>query len=189
MSRIRLWITIPLALIAVILFGWYLDSSKNSSSDSDGDTRSGPAYTSAHSETMVYTPGGALSYKLVAEKATYFSGDNVSWFEHPVMTTYDKNKNPGWQVRSSKAKLTNDRMLYLYGDVEVTALTKDTRLQRLKTDNAQVNLVTQDITSEEQATLYGNGFNASGMKLRGNLRTKNAELIEKVKTYYEIQNK
>jgi len=26
------------------------------------------------------------------------------------------------------------------------------------------------------------------MKMRGNLRTKNAELIEKVKTSYEIQN-
>ncbi|EKJ7999836.1 LPS export ABC transporter periplasmic protein LptC, partial [Klebsiella pneumoniae] len=30
---------------------------------------------------------------------------------------------------------------------------------------------------------------SSGLKMRGNLRSKNAELIEKVRTSYEIQNK
>ncbi|BBU80553.1 hypothetical protein EIMP300_19530 [Escherichia coli] len=38
-------------------------------------------------------------------------------------------------------------------------------------------------------TLYGTTFNSSGLKMRGNLRSKNAELIEKVRTSYEIQNK
>lgn len=31
-------------------------------------------------------------------------------------------------------------------------------------------------------------FTSNGMKMRGNLRTKTAELIDKVKTNYEIQN-
>lgn len=57
------------------------------------------------------------------------------------------------------------------------------------TDNAQINLVTQDVTSEDLVTLYGTTFNSSGLKMRGNLRSKNAELIEKVRTSYEIQNK
>ncbi|MDI5454529.1 LPS export ABC transporter periplasmic protein LptC, partial [Salmonella enterica subsp. enterica serovar Cerro] len=35
----------------------------------------------------------------------------------------------------------------------------------------------------------GTTFNSSGLKMRGNLRSKNAELIEKVRTSYEIQNK
>ena len=51
-----------------------------------------------------------------------------------------------------------------------------------------MNLVSQDVTSDDQVTLYGRSFNSTGMKMRGNLRTKNAELIEKVKTSYEIQN-
>ncbi len=61
-------------------------------------------------------------------------------------------------------------------------------LERIKTDNAQVNLVTQDVASDDQVTLYGRSFNSTGMKMRGNLRTKQAELLEKVKTSYEIQN-
>ncbi|HCW99611.1 MAG TPA: LPS export ABC transporter periplasmic protein LptC, partial [Pantoea sp.] len=147
-----------------------------------------PTYTSANSNTVVYNPQGALAYKLVSEKVTYFSADEVSWFDKPVMTTYDENKVPTWSVRADKAKLTKDRMLYLYGHVEVNTLTQDSQLQRIKTDNAQVNLVSQDVTSDDQVTLFGRGFNSTGMKMRGNLRTKNAELIEKVKTYYEIQN-
>lgn len=64
-----------------------------------------------------------------------------------------------------------------------------TQLRRITTDNAQINLVTQDVTSEDLVTLYGTTFNSCGLKMRGNLRSKNAELIEKVRTSYEIQNK
>ncbi|XNM76727.1 LPS export ABC transporter periplasmic protein LptC [Escherichia coli] len=36
--------------------------------------------------------------------------------------------NPTWSVKADKAKLTNDRMLYLYGHVEVNALVPDSQL-------------------------------------------------------------
>ncbi|WP_130833615.1 LPS export ABC transporter periplasmic protein LptC [[Erwinia] mediterraneensis] len=187
MSKSRRWITLILALIALILIGWNLtsqDETQTPIASSDQE----PTYTSEQSNTVVYNPTGGLAYKLVSEKVTYFSAGEVSWFDNPVMTTYDENKVPTWSVRADKAKLTNDRMLYLYGHVEVNTLTQDSQLERIKTDNAQVNLVTQDVTSDDQVTLYGRSFNSTGMKMRGNLRTKNAELIEKVKTYYEIQN-
>ena len=80
-------------------------------------------------------------------------------------------------------------MLYLYGHVEVNALTADSQLRKIKTDNAQINLVTQDVTSHDLVTLIWHDFNSSGLRMRGNLRSKNAELIEKVRTSYEIQNK
>ena len=98
-------------------------------------------------------------------------------------------KVPTWSIKADKAKLTNDRMLYLYGHVEINALTEDAQLRKITTDNAQVNLITQDVSSDDLVTLYGTTFNSSGLKMRGNLRSKNAELIEKVRTSYEIQNK
>ncbi|MEZ3500150.1 LPS export ABC transporter periplasmic protein LptC [Pantoea sp. KPR_PJ] len=187
MSKSRRWITLILALIALVLIGWNLTSQdENGVPVATNDQE--PTYTSANSNTVVYNPTGALAYKLVSDKVTYFAADEVSWFDKPVMTTYDENKVPTWSVRADKAKLTKDRMLYLYGHVEVNTLTQDSQLQRIQTDNAQVNLISQDVTSDDQVTLFGRGFNSTGMKMRGNLRTKNAELIEKVKTYYEIQN-
>lgn len=186
MSKTRRWITLLLVLIAIILIGWNL-------TDSDGDNAvstnsSEPTYTSDNSDTQVYNPEGGLSYTLVSDKVTYFANDAVSWFDNPVMKTYDENKVATWSVRADKAKLTNDRMLYLYGNVVVNSLTKDSQLEKITTNNAQVNLTTQDITSDDRVTLYGRNFNSTGMKMRGNLRKKTAELIENVKTSYEIQN-
>ncbi|MBP2168493.1 lipopolysaccharide export system protein LptC [Erwinia toletana] len=186
MSRTRRWITLLLALIAIILVGWTLTGNDDQPQVTTNNHE--PTYTSANSSTVVYNPLGGLNYKLVSDKVTYFAEDGVSWFDNPIMTTYDDNKVPTWSVRSDKAKLTNDRKLFLYGHVEVNSLTQDSQLERIKTDNAQVNLVTQDVTSEDQVTLYGSSFNSTGMKMRGNLRTKTAELLEKVKTSYEIQN-
>ncbi|CCG85690.1 LPS export ABC transporter periplasmic protein LptC [Erwinia piriflorinigrans] len=187
MSKTRRWMTLILAAIAIVLMGWNLtgnDGDQDASSNKDND----PTYMSDNSQTLVYSPTGAISYKLVSDKATYHATDEVSWFDNPVLTTYDDNKVPSWSVRADKAKLTNDRMLYLYGHVQVDSLTQDAQLERIKTDNAQVNLTTQDVTSEDRVTLYGRSFNSTGKKMRGNLRNKTAELIEKVKTSYEIQN-
>ncbi|MFO5546470.1 LPS export ABC transporter periplasmic protein LptC [Klebsiella pneumoniae] len=176
-----------MALHALILIGLNLANTDDTAQPEVNPND--PTYKSEHTDTVVYSPEGALSYRLIAEHVEYFSDQEVSWFTKPVMTTFDTNKVPTWSVRADKAKLTNDRMLYLYGHVEVNALAPDSQLRKITTDNAQINLVTQDVTSDDMVTLYGTTFNSSGLKMRGNLRSKNAELIEKVRTSYEIQNK
>ncbi|HAZ75359.1 MULTISPECIES: LPS export ABC transporter periplasmic protein LptC [Enterobacteriaceae] len=187
MSKTRRWVIILLSLAVLVLIGVNL-------TDRDDDSEvvinnSEPTYRSEHTDTVVYSPEGALNYRLIAQHVEYFSDQAVSWFTQPVLTTFDENKVPTWSIRSDKAKLTDDRMLYLYGHVEVNALTAESQLRKITTDNAQINLITQDVTSNDLVTLYGTTFNSSGLKMRGNLRSQNAELIEKVRTSYEIQNK
>ncbi|WP_312415605.1 LPS export ABC transporter periplasmic protein LptC [Pseudescherichia sp.] len=187
MSKTRRWVIILLSLAVLVLIGVNL-------TDRDDDSQvtinnSDPTYRSEHTDTVVYSPEGALNYRLIAQHVEYFSDQAVSWFTQPVLTTFDENKVPTWSIRSDKAKLTDDRMLYLYGNVEVNALTAESQLRKITTDNAQINLITQDVTSNDLVTLYGTTFNSSGLKMRGNLRSQNAELIEKVRTSYEIQNK
>ncbi|MDR2218339.1 MAG: LPS export ABC transporter periplasmic protein LptC [Yokenella regensburgei] len=186
MSKTRRWVIILLSLIALILIGVNL-ASKDDTKEIVANPNE-PTYKSEHSDTVVYSPEGALTYRLIAEHVEYFSDQAISWFTNPVLTTFDVNKVPTWSIKADKAKLTNDRMLYLYGHVEVNALTADSQLRKITTDNAQINLITQDVTSDDLVTLYGTTFNSSGLKMRGNLRSKNAELIKKVRTSYEIQN-
>ncbi len=187
MSKTRRWVIILLALAALVLIGINLADQDESGPTTVNSNE--PTYQSEQSNTLVYSPEGALNYLLVAQHVEYFSDDGVSWFTQPVMTTFDTNKVPTWSVKADRAKLTNDRMLYLTGHVEVNALTPDSQLRKITTDKAEINLVTQDVTSDTLVTLYGTSFNSSGLKMRGNLRSKNAELIEKVRTSYEIQNK
>ncbi|EOU1406927.1 LPS export ABC transporter periplasmic protein LptC [Cronobacter sakazakii] len=186
MSKTRRWVIILLALAALVLIGINLADQDESGPTTVNSNE--PTYQSEQSNTLVYSPEGALNYRLVAQHVEYFSDDGVSWFTQPVMTTFDTNKVPTWSVKADRAKLTNDRMLYLTGHVEVNALTPDSQLRKITTDKAEINLVTQDVTSDTLVTLYGTSFNSSGLKMRGNLRSKNAELIEKVRTSYEIQN-
>ncbi|ELQ5982397.1 LPS export ABC transporter periplasmic protein LptC [Cronobacter sakazakii] len=187
MSKTRRWVIILLALAALVLIGINLADQDESGPTTVNSNE--PTYQSEQSNTLVYSPEGALNYRLIAQHVEYFSDDGVSWFTQPVMTTFDTNKVPTWSVKADRAKLTNDRMLYLTGHVEVNALTPDSQLRKITTDKAEINLVTQDVTSDTLVTLYGTSFNSSGLKMRGNLRSKNAELIEKVRTSYEIQNK
>lgn len=105
-----------------------------------------------------------------------------------MLTTYDPDKTATWTIRAKRAKLTNDRMLYLYGDVQVDSLTTDTQLRQITTDNAEVNLTTQDVSSDDKVTITGTGLRSVGLQMRGNLRNRNAELIKDVQTYYEIPN-
>ena len=187
MSKTRRWVIILLSLLALVLIGFNLVDKDTTPPPvvSSND----PTYKSEHTNTVVYNPEGALNYRLIAEHVEYFSDQAITLFTRPVLPPFDTNKVPTWSIRSDKAKLTNDRMLYLYGHVEINALTPDSQLRKVTTDNAIVNLVTQDVSSDDLVTLYGTTFNSSGLKMRGNLRSKNAELIEKVRSSYEIQNK
>ncbi|MDF2527620.1 MAG: lptC [Enterobacter mori] len=138
MSKTRRWVIILLSLVALVLIG--VNLADRDDAQTEVVNTSEPTYKSDHSDTVVYSPEGALNYRLIAQHVEYFSDDGISWFTQPVMTTFDTDKTPTWSIKSDRAKLTNDRMLYL-------------------------------------------------LRMRGNLRSKNAELIEKVRTSYEIQNK
>lgn len=186
MSKSRRLIILLLGLIIIGLVGWHINSQDEATQNVPHDDQS-PTYTSQSTKTVVYNPQGGLAYQLKSNEVTYYENAQTSWFQTPILTTYDDQKRAAWTLKADKAKLTKNRMLYLYGHVEVNALIADSRLQRITTDNAQVNLITQDVTSNDQVTIYGHGFNSTGMKLRGNLRAKNAKLLEKVNTSYEIQ--
>ncbi|WP_312691217.1 LPS export ABC transporter periplasmic protein LptC [Kosakonia sp.] len=187
MSKTRRWVIILLSLAVLVLIG--INLTTQDAPEPVATNSNEPTYKSQHTDSVAYSPEGALNYRLIAQNVEYFSAEGVSWFAQPLLTTFDKDKVPTWSIKADKAKLTDNRMLYLYGHVEVNALTADAQLRKITTDNAQINLVTQDVTSDDQVTLYGTTFNSTGLKMRGNLRSKNAELIEKVKSSYEIQNK
>ncbi|MFC3394090.1 LPS export ABC transporter periplasmic protein LptC [Brenneria rubrifaciens] len=187
MSKTKRWLTALLALLALILIGWTITDNETVT-PTDSASPAVPVYTSEKTTTQVYSPAGKLSYRLIADKAEYFNDEQLSWFTTPVATMFNEQGTATWSVRADRAKLTKDKMLYLYGHVEVNSLTHDSQLKRIKTNNAKVNLVTQDVSSDDEVTLYGASFTSNGMRMRGNLRNKTAELIEKVKTSYEIQN-
>ncbi|WGM07836.1 LPS export ABC transporter periplasmic protein LptC [Arsenophonus nasoniae] len=188
MSKFNFWLNIILTLIVLALIGWNLADFNQSKAPAMIEN-SQPNYQTANAVTHVYDPMGKLAYKLITDETHHFSSSKISWFINPVLTTYDTKSIPTWAIRANKAKLTSDNMLYLYGNVQVNSLNPTSDLQQILTENAIVNLITQDVSSNNKVTLIGIGLRSVGMEMRGNMRTHTAELIEDVKTYYEIPNK
>ncbi|EKT59972.1 LPS export ABC transporter periplasmic protein LptC [Providencia sneebia] len=187
MSNTKKWLIILLSLVALGLIGWNLAGYNTDEPIINTVDSSQPNYQTDDSVTLVYNLTGDLAYKLVSEKIDNYTNEKVTWFTKPVLTTYNESGVPTWIVSSHKAKLTNDRVLYLYDDVFVSSLSPDSQIQRITTQSAVINLVTQDVSSDDRVTIIGQGLNSTGLKMRGNLRNRTAELIEDVKTYYVLQ--
>ncbi|AGJ61088.1 Lipopolysaccharide export system protein lptC [Candidatus Moranella endobia PCVAL] len=149
-----------------------------------------PTYQSEYTTTLVYNLAGWLSYQLVADHLNYFAKPQIMLVSKPVVTTFDEHTTiPTWIVKADKAKLTKKRILYLYGHVQIDSLNNASQIKHLTTDNAIVNLVTQEVSSDDKVSISGLGYHSIGMQMRGNLRNKTAELLKNVHTTYNEINK
>jgi len=205
MNKIRVKTTLLLTITILILIAYsYCLNQRQKSSNIDNNQ---PIYQSQKTVTTVYYPNGKIHYKLAAKNIQNYAHDyvdknsdshvcgatlnsisqSITWFSQPMMTLFNENAVGSWMIKSDKAKLTNDKVLYLYGHVEFNSLMLHSQLKKIKTNNAQINLINQDFSSNDQVTLYGIRFSTNSMKIHGNLCSQTAELIEKVKTCYEIQ--
>ena len=191
-----------LGLIALGSLGWFysLNSDKSDLSNLVKKPDS-PDYIGNKMETTVFSPEGKKQYLSTADKVKHYTADGHTEFEMPLVYLFDvstsnnaeESNNPAkllesqsWKLSAKKAKLTKDEMLYLEGDVIAESLEPTSRLQRIETQVAEVNLKTQDISSDTMVKINGQNFNSTGLKMVGNLRQQIATLKEQVKTYYEI---
>ena len=190
-----------LGLASLCLLGWYYSLNQDDSDlQSLVKTPDSPDYIGNKMETTVFSPEGKKQYLALSEKVEHFGQNGKTNFTAPLVYLFNfpadnsvpKNESAklpetqSWKLSALNAVLTRDEMLYLTGDVVVESLTPASRLQRIETESATVNLKTQDITSDEAVKINGQNFNSTGLKMVGNLRQQAATLKEQVKTYYEI---
>lgn len=185
MSKIIGWIIVIAAgTLTLTIISWYLIGSINIANKTLKNT-SEPISQSKKVATVVYNSAGIISYKIMGNNIQYFADKQVTFFIKPVAVMFNEHKIPSWTAEANQAKLTNDRILYLYDHVQINNLLDTSYLKHIKTKTMLVNLVTQDILSSDgEVILYGNNFSSTGMKLRGSLSKKTAELSDRVKTIY-----
>ncbi len=182
---------IVLSVITLALLAWFYslhqdDENLNDLIKSDDS----PEYIGQKMQTTVYSPSGKKQYLALSEKVEHYANDKHTDFHKPIVYLFDIQTEQlggqSWKISADNAKLSNENMLYLTGNVTVQSLLADSRLQRVETQSAVVNLKTQDITSDTMVTINGLNFNSTGLKLSGNLQQQIATLKEQVRTHYEI---
>ncbi|WP_428070254.1 LPS export ABC transporter periplasmic protein LptC, partial [Citrobacter koseri] len=77
MSKTRRWVIILLSLAVLVLIGINL-ADKDDPAQVVVNT-SDPTYKSEHTDTVVYSPEGALNYRLIAQHVEYYSEQALSW--------------------------------------------------------------------------------------------------------------
>ncbi|GJH42937.1 LPS export ABC transporter periplasmic protein LptC [Pasteurella canis] len=186
---------IVLSAIALVLLAWFY--SLNQSEDNLSTLikkPDSPEYTGQKMRTTVFSPTGKKQYFASAESISHFTTSGKTHFQMPMVYLFDidtlntdsGNDKESWKLSANKAVLTKNNMLYLEGNVIAESLFTHSRLQRVETESAVVNLSTQDITSDTTVKIYGQNFHSTGLKLSGNLHQQIATLKEQVNTYYEI---
>ncbi|VFP83385.1 LPS export ABC transporter periplasmic protein LptC [Candidatus Erwinia haradaeae] len=189
MTNIQRCITMLAVLLSIILIGWLCNEHNNVHDILHiNHAAAEPTYTSTGLRMLLYNMEGALSNQISSDQAAYYSDKKIICFVRPTINIYDDNHSPSWMIRANTAMLARDKMLYLYGDVLINSLTHTTEIEKIKMHNAQISLITQDITSVDHIFLYGRTFYATSIKMHGNLRHKTAELIDQVQTSYDIHN-
>lgn len=178
-----------LLLIIVVGVYYYYQKGDDRVERSPADLSTMPIYQSDAMVTNVYDLSGEISYKIESAHVKYFDNSDYTEFDLPNVTLYDENHVTTWKIKAKKATLTNDKLIYLYQDVQLDNLVPDAQLQQVKTDNALVNLNTQHVTSKDPVFLKGIGFYSTGIGLDGDLQAKTADILENIKTYYKTEAK
>lgn len=137
--------------------------------------------------TLVYDEQGNPHYRLAAAAAQHDTREQISYFEQPQLQLFNETQQIGWVVRANQARLLQQRQLHLSGNIEVTSLMAPTALQKMVTEQVQIDLIDQAIQSDHQVTLYGQQFISRGNGLRGNFNQRAFTLLNSVKTRYDLQ--
>ncbi len=184
--------TVLLSAITLVLLAWYYSLNQD---DQQLATlikkEESPEYIGHKMSTVVYSPTGKKQYLAVSDKVEYYNYDGHTNFERPLVYLFEienqkTQQKESWKLSADRAILTKDNMLYLKGNVIAETLLPQSKLQRIETEDAKVNLNTQDISSDNTVKINGQNFTSTGLKLTGNLQQQVANLKEQVKTYYEI---
>ena len=184
--------TVFLSVITLVLLAWYYSLNQD---DQQLATlikkEESPEYIGHKMSTVVYSPTGKKQYLATSDKVEYYDYDGHTNFERPLVYLFEienqkTQQKESWKLSADRAILTKDNMLYLKGNVIAETLLPQSKLQRIETEDAKVNLNTQDISSDNTVKINGQNFTSTGLKLTGNLQQQIANLKEQVKTYYEI---
>ncbi|WP_348666614.1 LPS export ABC transporter periplasmic protein LptC [Arsenophonus symbiont of Ornithomya chloropus] len=187
MHKSNFFFNIILIIIILTIIGWNFTNLNKLTEPIIIDDYQ-PSYQTINSITHIYDPLGKLVYKLITNQAYYFSHQKKSCFIKPVLTIYNTKSIPIWKITADQAKLTDDNILYLHGNVQINNLNKNLNLKHILMKNSIINLITQDVISDDRVIIIGNGFKTISMKIHGNIKKHIAELDENVKTYYEQLN-
>ena len=185
--------TFVLSLIALSLLAWFYEINYEKKANTSFVNKTDhPSYIGEGMSSTVFNQKGGIKYIANAKKMTYFEQKNHTYFQEPQVFVFDEKdgKVQEWEMNANQAILNNKTdILLLTNDVKIQSLLVSSPLQQILTSKVEINLNTQDVSSNEKATVIGQNFTTTGLQLVGNLKTQLATLKKQVNTHYDKHEK
>ncbi|MCD9464344.1 LPS export ABC transporter periplasmic protein LptC [Photobacterium phosphoreum] len=128
---------------------------------------------------------GTRQYQLDADHLEHFNVSGLTTFTKPVLWVFKQGQNAEWRISANSAKLEQDKILHLQGNVRIFNLLPDSDIQVIKTNNLRLNLVNKDFDTDDHVTINGPAFQNQGDGMKGNMSRNVATLLKNVKGRYE----
>lgn len=174
-----------LILISLTLLGLKLADMDTSDTQTQRPIEESPTYVATQTKTLAYDDNGKLSYELLAKFAKNRADTGNSELKEPVLIVFGETGSPDWKISALSADIDEDKQLFLKDNVEVNRLEAVALLNSIVTQAASINLNTQDIKSDVEVTLEGEGFSSKGNGLIGNIKAQQAQLLNNVTSIYQ----
>ncbi|TCI03554.1 LPS export ABC transporter periplasmic protein LptC [Corallincola luteus] len=180
-------------LFTVILFGaaiglYYYQSLLKSEIDINAENQGQqrPDYTAKTLRSRIYNQEGQLENQIWASNMKYYNGSmTLTQFDAPKLVVYPSGKRSGWTLNASHGELEQNNLLRLSEDVVITMLTAQNQTNTLLTDYVDIDLTTNDVSSDQPVTVKGPGYRLDGVGLKGNVEQEHIEVLNDVKATYE----
>lgn len=179
MNKLNAWLFV---LFAISLGAWqYFKADEQPKQARDPSQ----AYFVANQiQSTMFNTNGAVDYRIFATQMHHYQDQLKTEFAKPVVVVFRNNDQTQWQITGDNGTLFDQDTFELSDNVTITNLTHDQHINLITTDKLTLDLVNNELHSNDLVTLYGDQIKQQGTGLFGELNGKNITLLNQVTATY-----
>ena len=138
-----------------------------------------PDFTARNLVTTRFNELGKRTERLESEYAEYYQILEQATFDKPVVYMFDEKGEAEWKLTAETGVLNTDDNVILRDKVHLDGLLPASFISTLDTPSLELDLVTQEMRSNQHISIVGQEFQTEGVGLKGHLERKYFELLDK----------
>lgn len=179
MNKLNAWLFI---LFAVSLGAWqYFKSDEQTKQARDP---SQAYFVADQIQTTMFNIDGQVDYRVFAAQMHHYQQQLKTEFDKPVVVVFRNNDQTQWQITGDRGTLFDRDTFELSDNVTIKNLTNDQHIKLITTDKLTLDLLKNELHSDDLVTLYGDQIKQQGTGLFGQLDSKNISLLNQVTATY-----